>query len=163
MNENWNIIHNINTDKYSSIVVCLHRKYNIVLRNVYHIPAATLISLEKEGMQHPIHVLLLYKKTSITNNDLCYMIRHMNFIVGNDINIILGEFNIDEYKENTDLKILLEQYTMIVNDPIHISGFVLDHIYVKTTFLNTVIDLQCIVKGILFSDHDSVKFQFKSS
>ena len=54
MNKNWNIIHNINTDKYSSIAVCLHRKYSIVLRNVYHIPAATLISLEKEGMQQNI-------------------------------------------------------------------------------------------------------------
>ena len=58
----------------------------------------------------------------------------MNFIVGNDINIILGDFNIDGYKENTDLKILLEQYTMIVNDPTHISGSLLDHIYVKQHF-----------------------------
>ena len=122
MGENWNIIHNINTDKYSSIAVCLHRKYSIVLCNVYHIPAATLISLEKEGMQHPIHILLIYRKSSTANNDFCYMIRHMNSIVGNDINIILGDFNIDGYKENTDLK----------------------------TFLNTVTDLQCIVKGIFF-------------
>ena len=150
MGENWNIIHNINTDKYSSIAVCLHRKYSIVLCNVYHIPAATLISLEKEGMQHPIHILLIYRKSSTANNDFCYMIRHMNSIVGNDINIILGDFNIDGYKENTDLKTLLEEYTMIVNDPTHISGSLLDHIYVKTTFLNTVTDLQCIVKGIFF-------------
>ena len=163
MNENWNIIHNINTDKYNSIAVCLQRKYSIVLRNVYHIPASTLISLEKEGVQHQIHILLLYRKSSITNNDFYYMIRHMNSIVDNDITIILGNFNIDAYKENTDLKLLLEQYTMIVNDPTHLSGSLLDHIYVKTTFLNNVTDWQCIVKGIFISDHDSVKSQFKFS
>ena len=50
---------------------------------------------------------------------------------------------------------------MIVSDPTHLSGSLLDHIYVKTIFLNTVTDLQCIVKGIFFSDHDSVKFQSK--
>ena len=32
------------------------------------------------------------------------MIRHMNSIVDNDITIILGDFNIDAYKENTNLK-----------------------------------------------------------
>ena len=91
------------------------------------------------------------------------MIRHTNSIVGNDITITLGDFNIDAYKENTNLKLLLELYTMIVSDPTHLSGSLLDHIYVKTIFLNTVTDLQCIVKGIFFSDHDSVKFQFKFS
>ena len=58
----------------------------------------------------------------------------MNSTVGNDINVILGDFNIDGYKENTDLKILLDEYTMIVNDPTHISGSLLDYIYVKTIF-----------------------------
>ena len=62
------------------------------------------------------------------------MIRHMNSIGDNDITIILGDFNIDAYKENTNLKLLLEQYTMIVSDPTHLSGSLLDHIYVCMPF-----------------------------
>ena len=82
----------------------------------------------------------------------------MNSLVDNGINIILGDFNIDGYKENTNLKELFEQYTMVVSNPTHLSGSLLDYVYIKKTFIDILTHMQCIVKGILFSDH-AVKLQ----
>ena len=50
---------------------------------------------------------------------------------------------------------------MIVNEPTHLSGSLLDHAYVRKTIFKIVTDLQCIVRGTFFSDHDLVKFNLK--
>ena len=65
------------------------------------------------------------------------------------------------FKGNNHLKTLFEDYTMIVKDPTHLSGSLLDHVYIKNSFLDSVMDVECIVKSIFFSDHEVVKFRLQ--
>ena len=47
---------------------------------------------------------------------------------------------------------------MIVNVPTHLSGPLLDHVYVKETMLQEM-KFEVILKYISFSDHDAVNFK----
>ena len=75
--EKWNIVHNIDADKYKSIAMCRKENSGTAIINTYHIPATTLICLRKDGIPHLIYILLLYRKSSTKNDDFSYVIRHM--------------------------------------------------------------------------------------
>ena len=47
---------------------------------------------------------------------------------------------------------------MIVNVPTHLSGSLLDHVYVKETMLQEM-KLEVILKNVYFSDHDAFNFK----
>ena len=102
-------------------------------------------------------MLLLYKKSTTTWQEFSYLVRHIGSITDGSLDIVLGDINADAFKENNHLKSLFESYTLIVNDPTHLSGSLLDHVYVKNSFLDSVTDVHCIVKSIFFSDHEVVK------
>ena len=48
---------------------------------------------------------------------------------------------------------------MVVNEPTHIDGALLDHVYVKKELVNSF-KITTLVKNVYFSDHDVVKFKF---
>ena len=157
--ETFKVIHNVDDDKYCSIVTCLRRN-NIQLLNVYHIPSATVVTVEKEDILNSLHILLLYRKHSMPIQEFVYFIRHMSAHVDNDVHIILGDFNIDAFgNRNTALKEILQQYKVIVNDPTHLSGSLLDQVYIRKDLLDRASSIECVVKCIFFSDHDAVKLQ----
>ena len=51
-----------------------------------------------------------------------------------NIHIILGDFNINHFKENKNKKLqeFIINYNQILEGPIHISGSLIDHVYIKT-------------------------------
>jgi len=117
----------------------------------------SLVKFRKETFSvHPIQLLLLYRQpnlpTAIFYDDLAQLVRC------HDISIIMGDFNIDALDpENDYIKNMLSSYQMIVHEPTHLAGGLLDHAYVKTDFLNRR-NIRCSVKSVYFSDHDSVVF-----
>ena len=157
------IDHNTNeADKFSSLAICLHTASEIVKQNIFKVPGGTLMSIKKSGIPH-VNVLLLYKKSATTWEEFSYLVRHISSITDGGLDIVLGDINSDAFKENSHLKSLFEDYTMIVNEPTHLSGSLLDHVYVKNSFLDSVTDVHCLVKSIFFSDHELVKFRLQFS
>ena len=84
--------------------------------------------------------------------------------VNDNIHVILGDFNIDAYgPNNLQMQQTLSRYKLVVDEPTHLSGSLLDHVYVRKDFMQELIGIECIIKCVFFSDHDAVKFQLNFS
>lgn len=73
--------------------------------------------------------------------------------------IILGDFNINAYQQNDHLSEVLGNYTLINDQPTHISGSLIDHMYIRHNFL-TEVDVEVLTHCVYFSDHDAVKMRY---
>ena len=73
------------------------------------------------------------------------------------IDIIAGDFNYDLLKvsENKFLDIFTDCVQM-VNKPTHISGSLIDHVYIKKSLMEELF-YNATVQNIYFSDHDAVR------
>ena len=130
----------------------------------YHIPSATLITVKKRHFLNPLNILLLYRKNKSAIQELVYLIQHITSHVDNELHIILGDFNIDAYtNKNTEFREILNPYKLIIDEPTHLSGALLDHVYIRKDVLELASSIECIVKCIFFSDHDAIKFQLDFS
>ena len=102
-----------------------------------------------------IKILLLYRKQSW---------RVPSFLDGliqllyDDIDIIMGDFNLDAYKCNVNLTFTLRNYKLIIKYVTHLSGGQIDHVYIKKSLLDQV-HVESIIHTVNFSDHDAVKFK----
>ena len=76
------------------------------------------------------------------------------------IHIILGDFNVNAFSENNYIDKFLSDYELVVNEPTHISGSLIDHVYVWKEILD-VVDVSVLVKNVYFSDHDAIKIRLK--
>ena len=79
------------------------------------------------------------------------------------IDIVLGDFNIDILNStNINLQNVLSNDTLLVNEATHISGSLLDHVYVNNeTLQNFSVDKNKII-SIYFSDHHLVKVKLQN-
>ena len=101
-------------------------------------------------------MLLIYRKQSLSLPSFYDAIQDL--VTTDNIHIILGDFNINAFTPNIRLTRILHDYKMIVNVPTHLSGSLLDHVYVKETMLQDM-NLEVTLKNVYFSDHDAVKFK----
>ena len=100
-------------------------------------------------------LLVLYKKNSLLLTNFCNWL--LKFIFYNPVDIILGDFNMNALHENNSLLHVLSAYNQVVTKSTHISGSLLDHVYVHKEFSRT---LSVNVIDIYFSDNDAVKLKF---
>ena len=77
-----------------------------------------------------------------------------------NIQIILGDFNINAFEENKNkkLKELLINYNQILEEPTHISRSLIDQVNIKKNFQGQI-DIHATIKNTDFSDHDAVKIR----
>ena len=123
------------------------------------IPAATLLRINKETFSpYPVNILLLYHKHGVPIDSFTYLLTHFLSRSDNNIQIMLGDFNINGFERNEYLENILADYTLIVKEPTHLMGSLLDHVYLKNNFKDNI-SVKCLVKIFFFSDHDAVKFQ----
>ena len=103
----------------------------------------------------PIKILLLYRSHTIGQNNFGEIIRHF-LLRENDIQIIFGDFTINAFEGNDYTSQVLSNYKMIVTSPTHISGSLVDHIYVLEDFYKNS-KVTNYIKSVSFSDHEAVK------
>ena len=82
-----------------------------------------------------------------------------------NLDMIFGDFNIDFQKETREKFELLNvldsaEFTQIVDHPTHIDGGLIDHIYIKKTFLE-IFSVEFIKICVTVSDHDALKVRVK--
>ena len=73
---------------------------------------------------------------------------------------MLGDFNNNAFctDSHTSLKHILSDYNILVFEPTHLDGGLLDHVYVSNSFCVNIATT-VVIKNIYFSDHDAVKLQ----
>ena len=105
--------------------------------------------------------MLLYR--SLSSSLTKFFCRFENLLIDcHIIDIVLRDFNIDILNSaNINLQKVLSNYTLLVNEATHISGFLLDHVYVNNETLQKFSVDKTKIVSIYFSDHDVVKFRFQ--
>ena len=142
--------------------LALGYKQSVLVSDMLKCQVYLFFSLEKPQFSGKVlKVALLYRKPMYVNE--VFFNRVENLVLRNDIDILLGDFNIDALDSNNNnhtLQTILWNYRLILNKPTYISGSLLDHVYVKKSFLkNKIID--AIVTGVFFSDHDAVQLSLR--
>lgn len=154
--DKFNFHHNINsTDRFQSLAFGVTS--DVQCSNHIKIQGISLFTLKKQSFSsQSFTILLLYRKpTSNLNAFICLL---SQLIETHDVDIVLGDFNVDAAKQNMRLCRILQQYNQLVQEPTHLDGSILDHIYVKTQITNSF-TINTFVYGVQFSDHDCVHFR----
>ena len=141
--------------KYQSLAFC--HKPSIAIRDHFKISGFSLLKFTKDSFSHQqIIILLVYRQSS--QSKAIFFNSLSNFLRENNVDIILGDFNIDYFDPMNDIiENLTENYEMIVDKPTHLSGGLIDHVYLRKSFIDYA-NVNCIVKNVYFSDHDAVCF-----
>ena len=151
--DSFTLVTNNNVDKFLSILVGLRE--SVQLTHVEKCPGAMLFKLLKTTFyENTISCLLLYRKNSFNREDSLYLIQH--FLANEPIDIILGDFNVNALNGNNYFADYLTDYKQVVTEPTHISGSLIDHIYIHDNLFQ-VVNIETLVKNVYFSDHDAIK------
>ena len=155
--QDFEIVYNNTEDTFQSLAICARSNINITS----HIKmiGASIITFFKPtyNESQPIKLLLLYKKCAISITDFCNWLQEV--VTYYKVDIILGDFNINGYNENVRLSNMLTSYDQIVTVSTHISGSLLDHVYIHKDF-SAKVKMHKVV-NVFFSDHDAVKFRIQ--
>ena len=80
------------------------------------------------------------------------------------IAITLGDYNLNMFNDSDDaLKNILSSYELAINETTHISGSLIDHIYISKSILQKIHLKNVIVYDVSFSDHDAVRYKISST
>ena len=158
--EPFNIIQNNNGhNRYANIAFGYQK--SVSLLDEYSIPNTTLFQVSKESfLPRKLNFLLLYRSKEIGQNDFLYIIEHCFSRVAN-VDVIFGDFNIDAFKGNNYVSEYLSQYEMVVNSSTHISGSLIDHVYIAKDLCQQT-EIITMIKNVYFTDHDAVKIVLKA-
>ena len=128
---------------------------NIEINTLQNLDGASLCSLTHSMFESPINVMLLYRQKQMRKEDFLYLIQHLKDQV-DSVHIILGDFNIDYLKLDSEfLKNTLNNYEMIVEKATHISGSLIDQIYIEKGFKDKY-NIKSQVTPVYYSDHDAI-------
>ena len=153
---NFTIMYNNSTDMFQSLAICFNSSIN--LNHSIHSQGISQVLLTKSTFCGiPIKFLLLYRKQAWT---VPSFIDGLSQLLYDDIDIIMGDFNIDAFQQNEYLALALRNYELIIKSPTHLSGSQLDHVYIKKSLLEHV-HVETIIHTVHFSDHDAVRFKLR--
>ena len=144
-------------DKFLSLAVCYRADLEFELKHsIYSVPGVMLFSVRKPIFSSKsFTILLVYRKNGCPLHVLKYVLQGM--IMYNDIDLILGDFNLDGLVDDNVIPELTD-YRQIIAQPTQISGGLLDHVYVKNTFSCSI---DSIIKHLYFTDHDATIAEIK--
>ena len=79
-----------------------------------------------------------------------------------EVDILLGNFNINSIKNEASAGVsnFLTEYKLVVSEPTHMEGGLLDHLYLMKQFLVRK-HVNSTIKNIYFSDQDAVKIHIQ--
>ena len=109
--------------------------------------------------KNPFSIALIYR---CPNTQTSVFIDCLNYVVGSSIDVLLGDFNIDELDEVAyrRLKDTLSSCNLEVLEPTHLDLEILDHVYLHKKFEHDKLVMPLVI-NIYFSDYDAVTVQLR--
>ena len=156
---------NNDVDKFKSLMFGYRENLNVV--EIEKDSGFFLLQINKHNfIDIPFKVLLIYRSHQESMKSFIDTLRR--FLEHHlDIDIILGDFNIDALGSSSDvttLQSLISRntcgYRQIINKPTHADGSLLDHVYVKENMFH-LFDINEIKICVNISDHDALKINIK--
>ena len=133
----------------------------VSLLDEYSLPNATLFQISKESfLPQNLNFLLLYRSKELDRNDFLYIIEHCHSRAGK-IDVIFGDFNIDAFLGCNYVSEYLSQYKMVVNSATHISGSLIDHVYISKDLCQQT-EITSMIKNVYFTDHEAIKIVLRA-
>ena len=114
----------------------------------------SLVNVKKSSfLDKPVKVALLYRPS---NSPSLFLRNMKSWIDEKNSDILFGDFNrnalcTDSY---SNLWHMLTNYKLLVSQPTHLDGALLDHVYIADSF--SARKTTVVIKTIYFSDHDAV-------
>ena len=151
---------NLSDDKFCNLAIASRGTVEVLQDQ--SVPCVMFFQVMKESfLPYPINILLVCRKNTWSKEDFLYLLDH--FIRAETTHIILGDFNINAFGEKNYVPEYLSEYEMIINTATHISGSLLDHVYILKDLKHNLFNVHGLVKCVYYSDHDAVKFILESS
>ena len=150
----FNINFNNNENKFLSIPYGCRNDEAVL--NKFDANGLSILSFKKHAFGERVFTLILiYRKQSMHIQEFFQVLQYL--LATNSIDIMAGDFNYDLLKvsQNKILDIFTDHVQM-VNKPTHISGSLIDHVYIKK-FLMKELFTSVTAENIYFSGHDAVR------
>ena len=152
----FNISHNTCYDRFQSIATCLRQSsvHGTLLQCT--VTRASYVECVKSSCSNRvIKMLAIYVTRAISLTQFCDWVEE--FIRTSHVCKILGDFNINVLRKPvTKLSSSLTNFIQIIKEPAHLSGSLIDHVYIHQDLLGNV---NAEVKNFdfYFSDHDTIQ------
>ena len=123
--EHFKIHFNSNENKYRCIAFCYSNRVSVLDHNAISIIAIT----KPQFYEYQITIALVYR--SPNSSIASFLDQVVYFTNAKTIDILLGDFNIDAFDGDayTRLDEVLSSYRLMVKEPTHLDGGLLDHVY----------------------------------
>ena len=116
------------------MAICANLNHGVSVSDNGYFPQVNGIYAEIVKCQTRVKVLLLYRAKDIHPLQFCNNLE--NIIFSHEIDLILGDFNMNFFNETDSYKLrqvmLRARYTQVVKDSTFVSaGSLLDHVYIR--------------------------------
>ena len=134
---NFNFFFNSGIDKFESVAVCYLKSIQVF--QVFNINGISIFSVNKSSFfEDNLRIALLYKKQSIPISIFSNSIDRL--MASEQVDIVLGNFNIEalDLQQSIFFNNLLTVYDIVVDEPTHLGGSLIDQVYVRISNLHQV-------------------------
>ena len=150
----FNVNFNNNENKFLSLAY--GSRSDAAFLNKFDANGVSILSFKKHPFADTVFTLMLvYRKQSMHMQEFFQMLQYL--LATHSIDVIAGYFSYDLLKvsQNNFLDIFTD-HAQMVNKPIHTSGSLIDHVYIKKALMEEFF-INVTVKNIYFSDRDPVR------
>ena len=148
--ENFRIFFNNTDNKFLSFAYAFQKDITVIMQE--DSAGASISNFRKNSfVSVPLKLMVLYK---LNNQPLMAFYDYLYYFrEAKEVDIIVGDFNIDA---NPDCYKHYHNMSNWLNFQHTLSGSILDHVYVKKSFLEDY-KVEIVVLNTYFSDHDAVR------
>ena len=139
------------------IILAYGCRNNLAVLDNFDGNGVSIFSFKKHAFARRVFTLMLvYRKHFMQMQEFFQMLEYL--LATNSIDIVAGDFNFDLSKvsENNLFLNHFAEHVQIINKPTHISGSLIDHVYIKKSLMEELF-ANAIVENIYFSDHDAIR------
>ena len=152
---------NFNNTENKFLSLAYGGRNDVVVLDKFDTNGVSIFSFEKHAVANRVFTLMLvYRKQFLGMQEFSQLMQYL--LAANSIDIS-GDFNYDLLKviENKLLNIFTDHVQM-ASKPTHISGSLIDHVYIKKTLMEEF-STNVTVENIYFSDHDALRIVIKKN
>ena len=122
---------NLESDRYQNIGFCVSKSTSLVKHEMF--PEVSVLEIAKDTFSTRQSQNLYFFSRSPNSSLTIFYNRLEVFLSTFEVfDLVLGDFNINVFdSSNNNLRNIMSQYQLLNQEPTHISGSLLDHVYIR--------------------------------